>query len=983
MKLYIYLLKLVLIIVITLQQLLLSYIMFSNKLFLYIFDVTFIIILTFYLASSKNNIHIYSIYIYIIVTKITIIYFISIPNSIIHNKSIYTYYIKYFNDVLYLIYAVTFTLLITVIVYIIFFYITNYNLLSIDTITVENILFLIIAVYVSIDIIDISDFFYNSYLYFLYYYFRLKDEYIMLSNIKLFEQQFFKEKNISKFYITTTNITEIFYITIGILISLNVFIHAYSLPNYSHEANIQQIGFIKNSVKKKKKYNEKQCNEKQCNEKQYNAKQYNTKQYNAKQYNAKQYNAKYRNKYKHNNNNNKNYNFIKSYNYDHINPKASNNFKSKLLTDFQFNRPKSNICNKKSRSESIIKALTNQKLPANTTSTLTTVPHSTSDIQPYATTPKIINISQKHIYNNFKINNEFSKTYNITSNTQHYDEYFLKKTYYDSKISGDALSCLKYISVCSFIFTNLNFCFVRLMNILLFSELLSSSFFIIKNICFIAICILRMYRKSKYNKGLNYKKKKNKNKIKNLYSKIDNNDIFAMNKNNQSEMENFDDESNAQVRHWYGGCTYKTYTLNTRKLQKRNTNEISYTFETYKTKSSILQNSYDSKILFSKTIGFNDFINIQDIEHSEYNKCTSLKYNHIKFYFNFLYLKYNGLNIKKYITYYFDNISRQSFKYSFFFFFFILLIAIKITIIVITYIFDFDQDFQIKLYDLTFNYNIKVIDECLMLQIIFFIISFYTISIFVIYTLTCSFFDALFMSLLHFSDLISFVFILIILSQINSGLVMFIHMSRNKNIMPMLFIFVRMVYLLLSDSYIFINMILGRIYITYNYKTKERKDIHSDANSYGNVSVTISIISLLIFKLIKYMNGPLILNKIIIGNNLIKNTRVDNFFYFRHIKTIIQKLIVYFLCFIFCFNIKSINIFFLCILYFINIILSVVYLVISKVYRNVAMDYMLTQSLFVDSANATIYSKDSDEENIYDKYSYIHLIFFKNSLNYF
>ncbi|ETW57631.1 hypothetical protein PFUGPA_00324 [Plasmodium falciparum Palo Alto/Uganda] len=158
-------------------------------------------------------------------------------------------------------------------------------------------------------------------------------------------------------------------------------------------------------------------------------------------------------------------------------------------------------------------------------------------------------------------------------------------------------------------------------------------------------------------------------------------------------------------------------------------------------------------------------------------------------------------------------------------------------------------------------------------------------------------------------------------------------------------------------------MLLGRRYITHKYKIhikKKKKENNDKKNNItnvnyktNNVSESISVISSLIIKLIKYMNSPISLNKIIIGNNFIKNTRLDNFLFFSHIKEITFKLILYFISLLISLRYKYINSLFILTLFFINIILSTLYLIFSKINRNVAMEYILAQAIYAHRNEGT------------------------------
>nr|pir probable integral membrane protein PFB0780c - malaria parasite (Plasmodium falciparum) [Plasmodium falciparum] len=192
-------------------------------------------------------------------------------------------------------------------------------------------------------------------------------------------------------------------------------------------------------------------------------------------------------------------------------------------------------------------------------------------------------------------------------------------------------------------------------------------------------------------------------------------------------------------------------------------------------------------------------------------------------------------------------------------------------------------------------------------------------------------------------------------------------------------------------------MLLGRRYITHKYKIhiKKKKKENDKKNNItnvnyktNNVSESISVISSLIIKLIKYMNSPISLNKIIIGNNFIKNTRLDNFLFFSHIKEITFKLILYFISLLISLRYKYINSLFILTLFFINIILSTLYLIFSKINRNVAMEYILAQAIYAHRnedhhKGIDLLDFEKKKKKAYQKYSYDYMILFGNTLNYY
>ncbi|CRG98680.1 conserved Plasmodium membrane protein, unknown function [Plasmodium relictum] len=812
--------KFLLIIVIIIQQILFSYNIMINKILLLIIDIILIIVLVYFLMRSVNNMQMYIIYIYSIVTKITVIFFISFPKYISDNKPEYNssdYYNKFSQKIV----IVTIAILITIVVYLLLCYIKHSNLLNIHTINTENILFFIIITHVSIDLIDISEFFFSSYFFFLLHYFRLKEEISLFKEKKLLLDSSINENVIIDFYNFTLNENEVIFIIFGVLISLNISVHAYSLPNYSYE-------------KKTKRGNQDK------------------------------------------------------------NQKLKNSSNNITISHFLNKKTKQN--NEKNHFNMLFLGDTSSKC---------------YNIGHY--------INQRDIYYNKKIDNNKCNFH------------FEVKSKFHSKIAGDAMSCLKYISIYSFILTDISFLLSRLFIYFVFSSNTSSIFFLIKNMCFIIIHGSRIFRKSKYHHSRKRKKKK-KEEIEDMHNyKNENIDFF------------FPSNSN--------------YYLN---------------------KSSYNINS------FTKSYSSIDTIILNEINKKHYNRITELNYDKIKGYFYLLYLRYNGINFKRYMPCYVENIEKYSTKCFIIFLFFFLIIAVKITILVITYTFNFDDEFRKYLYELTFLYKLSIVRSCLILKINLIIISSYCISVFLIYLILCSFFDAIFMSIFYFFNLLSYLFTLIIFSQYKPTYDIFSYFNKSKNIIMTLLVFAYLVYLFLGDAYIFIYMLLGRKYTTYKYsiniKKKNRKSVN---NGNEEMLVSISVISSLIVKLIKYMKGPLILNKVIIGNNFIKNTRLDNFLFFCHIKEIATKLILYFSCFFLIFHDNNINYSFVFKIFFINLSLSILYLILSKINRNVVINYIFTKAIFAELQEEDDFNYSLNNKKKYKQFSYDHLILFDNCLNFF
>ncbi|WBY55071.1 hypothetical protein Py17XNL_000303712 [Plasmodium yoelii yoelii] len=424
--------------------------------------------------------------------------------------------------------------------------------------------------------------------------------------------------------------------------------------------------------------------------------------------------------------------------------------------------------------------------------------------------------------------------------------------------------------------------------------------------------------------------------------------------------------------------------------------EVKHNFEKKKKTTSLLKgsiinkwfkNSISSKKKIIKKESFNEKVNIYKINEASYNRPTNIIYDKIQKYYYFLYIKYNGINLKKNISCYVDDIKTNSIKNILLFIFFICLIAVKITIIAIIYAFNFDNQLKQNLYQITHFHNIQNIELSLMLQIIFIIISVYAISVFLINFFTYSLFEAIFMFILYISNLLSYSFVLFILSFSPPSYNIFVYFTAQKDILLILCVFIYEIHLFLSDSYMFIYMLIGGEYITYKYRTenKQQNNVNNDYKKIEEVSVSISVISFMVVKIIKYMKAPLLLNRIIIGNNFIKNTRLDNFLYFSHIKEIIVKLIIYFFCFFILEKNGYINFFFLVTLFSINIFISLLYLILTKIYRNAAMKSIIVQSIFSDINRDKIKNSNMTPQinRLYANYSYDHLILFNNSLNYF
>ncbi|ETB57210.1 hypothetical protein YYC_05020 [Plasmodium yoelii 17X] len=891
MKFAVIFLKLLVIIVIIIQEISLSSCIMLNKIFLWVLDSTFIITISYFLFRSVNNIHIYTIYVYSIVTKITIIFFVSFPKYIMNKNHEDILKIDYYDIFSYKIFLVSTCILLLILVYVFLFYIINFSFLNIHNINNENSIFFVIIVQVTIDIIDISHFFCSSYFNFFLYYFRLKGEYYIFNRLNLFLHTSLNKQNLIQFYTNTLNIYEIMFIIYGVFISLNIFLHAYSLPSYSYETVIQKKGgAISNTI-------------------------------------------------------------TRDHNYCINNPEVYFIHFSPLNNNPLYN----------------LNEYLNQKI------------FNSNSLE-----GREKESSQKNdIFLSFQ-NNDNTK---IKQNNK-----------FQLNVGGDATSCLKYITIFRLLFTDIPFLVARLFNFVLFLDAhAAQSLFVVKNICFIIINTSRIYRNSKY------------------YNKNDNEDN-KMGIRKESE-KICSDESEKNIYKFIGNESKDNN-------EEMKIEEVKHNFEKKKKTTSLLKgsiinkwfkNSISSKKKIIKKESFNEKVNIYKINEASYNRPTNIIYDKIQKYYYFLYIKYNGINLKKNISCYVDDIKTNSIKNILLFIFFICLIAVKITIIAIIYAFNFDNQLKQNLYQITHFHNIQNIELSLMLQIIFIIISVYAIFVFLINFFTYSLFEAIFMFILYISNLLSYSFVLFILSFSPPSYNIFVYFTAQKDILLILCVFIyevkikltkylflitvshiffyyffiifMQIHLFLSDSYMFIYMLIGGEYITYKYRTenKQKNNVNNDYKKIEEVSVSISVISFMVVKIIKYMKAPLLLNRIIIGNNFIKNTRLDNFLYFSHIKEIIVKLIIYFFCFFILEKNGYINFFFLVTLFSINIFISLLYLILTKIYRNAAMKSIIVQSIFSDINRDKIKNSNMTPQinRLYANYSYDHLILFNNSLNYF
>ncbi|SBT86459.1 conserved Plasmodium protein, unknown function [Plasmodium malariae] len=918
-------LKFLLIIVVAVQHVLLSLNISSNRILLSLIDGMLIIILIYFLIRSINNIQMYIIYIYSIVTKITIIFFASFPKYINSKKEEDVTASIYYEQFSRKVEIVTIAILVTIVVYILLFYITNYSLLNIHTISIENILFFLIITHVSIDFLDVSDFFCSSYFYFYLYYFRLKEESTLFKDTNSFAYSSIDYSTIVNFYSISVNAYEVIFILFGVVISLNISLHAYSLPNYSYEATwgkgAKGVDVTRAEVKPSVGQTLEQEKKKSKAERGWN----NNMWYNEdKEDGSNGEEEKFKDK------------------MVQLNDENRSLLKSHSTTNNMYTFPSYQL-NSKDKQLSLAKSFyKDDKLTQGGGS----LDRSYKSIRASTSKGKVTHLSVTNY--NYYINEA-------------------RKTKYHSKVGGDAMSCLKYISIYSFIFTDLIFLVARLFNSFVFSVGSSSSFFVIKNVCFIIIHGSRIYRKSKF---LNCRRSKKRKERREELTKKKEMGV------NQSEKE--------ERKGNYKDSYEKEKIQDIEDNQKEGINSL---FRSRRS-SAHLKESYFNLELISKSIFSSEIKNFDEIKYMDYKRVTSLNYEKIKAYFFILYFKYKGINIKKYASCYVDNIEQNSSKFFIIFLFFFLLISLKITILVITYTFNIEDEFKKSLYQLTFLYNLTALKSCFILKIYFLIIISYVVSSFFVYSFICSIFDAFFMSFLYFFNLVSYSFILIIISQYNPSYDIFSYFNRSKNFPIVLCVFVYLVYLFLNDTYMFIYMLLGRKYITYKYRinTKKRKrDLENTNIQREEVYVSVSVISSLVVKLIKYMKGPLILNKLIIGNNFIKNTRLDNYLFFCHFKEITVKLIIYFSCSFLLPRYNIIKFSFILQIFIIDIFVAILYLILSKVYRNTVMDCVFAQAAFtcLNRGEDNTFDYPDYNKSEYGAYSYDYFVLFDNSLNYF
>ncbi|GAW79440.1 hypothetical protein, conserved [Plasmodium gonderi] len=933
------LLKVLLLVAITIQEGLLSWQIMTNRTMVIVIDIGLLMLFLYLQISSENNTQMYMIYIYSIVTKITIIYYVSLPKCLINEKEevlnkaeINLYWIRHFDNYTNKIHMVSIAILISIIVYILFFYITDFNLLKVHFINLEILFCSLIISHVSIDFMDISDFFYSINFHFFLYHFRVIHELSIFKDTNIFVNTSIDHNTLIEFYTFCLNSYQVIFILFGVLLCINISIHAYSLPTYSYETTKKGI-FINGELSKSRDPN---------------------------------------------NNSRK---------YPHV--LSDYNSSLPLLHLFSYK----NVCNRMEKTipDEILAsarydALTNGSTygthgnPTNVLylkrrSYMAGLPPVEADCScggprkggssPYSSTSSASSASSA---------SSTSSSSSTSSTSSACAPLHLR-----SKVGGDAMSCLKYLSIYSFLFTDVSLFTARVFLYLIFSGTACSPLFIAKNLCFAIIHGSRIYRKSKF---YNHRKKKERRKRKKKTKKWKN----ATNEYTENCLEK-------------GIERVKTHTAKMENKQKSFLSTYGREEKSFGFKKGCLSNEFLSRSFISR-----DTININRIEHADYDRIDSLNYNKIRPHFHFQYLKYNGINFKRHMSCYVDKIENNCKSYLMIFLFFFILIATKIAILVVTYTLDIDDDLNQHLYELTYQWNINAVNSCWILKINLFIIFVYSFCSFILYIITCSIFDGVFMFLLYSFNLLSYFFALIIMTQYNPACDIFDYFNKSKNTLVVLLAFAHLAYLFLEDTYMFIYMLLGRKYITYRCKSKMEKSNETQRRVEENeeLFIPISIVSSFMLKLIKHMKGPIILNRIIIGKNFIKNARLDNFLYICHIKEIIIKLVFYLFCFFLALRSSIINVSFLFIIFLFNFILSLAYLFFSKADRNLAMDTIFTQALFLDLTarpredrwvhwsglskrqHKKLTSQNMNEHTcLYEKYSYDHSVLFQNCLNYF
>ncbi|ANQ06369.1 Uncharacterized protein PCOAH_00009560 [Plasmodium coatneyi] len=922
-----FLLKLLLLAAIATQEGLLSWQLMTSKMLVFLLDAGLLSIFLYLQVRSANNTHMYMIYVYSVVAKMTVIYYVSLPRALISHhgevdqggpsprsalpSTLSSALSSTLLSALPLpiqldtyaesIHVISSTILLSILVYILFFFVTDFDLLKVRFINLEIFFCLLIITHVSIDFIDIADFFYCAHLHFFLYHFRVVEELSLFTNPDLFVRASINRNSLIQFYSFCLHVYQGVFILFGVLLCVNIAIHAYSLPSFSYESNkrwklsAKGGGHVPNHPSSGP-------------------------------------------------------HLLHSYTHDATLRRWSSNRKV-----HNGGGGKDNYANH--LHGTVFKKSTSLDGPPQLEGK-----HSISRALTGGTPP-----------------------FSLPSPSLASTESFLPR----SKVGGDAMSCLKYISIYSFFFTDVSLFTARLFLYLVFSATACSPLFIIKNLCFAIIHGSRIYRKSKF-----YNRRRG--------------------------------GKNRRERSSHGGSHTNQGDISTKECEVNHSEERPNQWTHNPSASLQFKESHVNTYLLSRSYMSIDTININVFKNANYNRIDTLRYDKIRPKFYFYYLKYNGVKFRRYMSCYVDQIEKNSMGYSLIFLFFFLLIATKIGILVVTYTMDFDQDLNHHLYELTYLWNIDAIKSCWILRINSFIIFAYSFFSLLLYVFTCSLFDGIFMSLMYFFNLLSFFFVLLIMSKYNPSYDMLDYFNKNKNTLVVLILFGYLAYLFLADTYMFIYMLLGRKYITYRRRVKTRppneatKTAGHTTQTDEEVLTPISVVSSFILKLSKHMKGPIMLNRIIIGKNLIKNTRVDNFLFFCHLKEIAIKLVLYFFSCFLALREDAINISFLMFIFFVNVLLSVLYLILSKVDRDVAMDSIFTQALFLDLSRASstastngvqsskaakrlqrnerqdkgaAISKSQKEKDaiheatvhpsVYEKYSYDYTVLFENCLNYF
>eukprot|EP00366_Plasmodium_knowlesi_P000368 XP_002257865.1 hypothetical protein, conserved in Plasmodium species [Plasmodium knowlesi strain H] len=936
-----FLLKLLLLAAIATQEGLLSWQLMTSKMLVVMIDAGLLFIFLYLQVRSANSTHMYMIYIYSVVAKITVIYYVSLPRTLIslHDETggmgpspqspalplplqLNTYAES--------IHIISSTILLSILIYILFFFVTDFDLLKVRFINLEIFFCLLIITHVSIDFIDISDFFYCIHLHFFLYYFRIVQELCLFTNPVLFVHASIDKNGPVEFYSFCLHLYQSVFILFGVLLCVNIAIHAYSLPSFSYESNKRWKLSAKGG--------------------------------------ADLPNLPSNGPY-----------LLHSYSRDttlcrwtNDQKKAANGAGTK---GYYENYP----------SEAIIKESSSLGIPPQL--------------------PAQLPAQLERKYSISRGMRGSTSPFSPSSRALGSTETFLPR----SKVGGDAMSCLKYISIYSFFFTDVSLFMARLFLYLVFSATACSPLFIIKNLCFAIIHGSRIYRKSKfYNRRRDEKGRREMSSNGKGYTNQGDISTDTLETNHPEEGEMYHPEK------------YEMYHPEECEMHHPEEREMHHPEEcaknhpderpkqwTQRPSTSLhMKESNVNAYLLSRSYMSVDTININLIKNANYNRINSLTYDKISAHFYLHYLKHNGLNFRRYMSCYVDQIEKNSMGYSLIFLFFFILIATKIGILVITYTMNFDQDLNQHLYELTYLWNLNSLKSSWILRTNSFIILAYSFCSFLLYIFTCSLFDGIFMSLMYFFNLLSFFFVLLIMSKYNPSYDMLDYFNKNKNTLVVLLLFGYLAYLFLADTYMFIYMLLGRKYITYRRRIKTRRANEPQARTAHNaqteeeILTPISVVSSFIVKLIKHMKGPIMLNRIIISKNLIKNTRVDNFLFFCHVKEIAVKLVLYFFSCFLSLREDAINISFLLFVFFVNLVFSVMYLILSKVDRDVTMDSIFTQALFLHlsgasrlDAKGTTISKGQKEEDafhqqipqttVYENYSYDYTLLFENCLNYF